>query len=268
MSKKKTYKHSKNTNTKKDAAVIAKDTNSLVDYLAFLPGLLMCVMLILVLILDFAMPGMAEKQYEDFPNIFTVMDYVIIAGDFGAVWDGDRSDKYLQKNYNERNFTTLFVDGNHENFDLLNSYPVEMWNGGKIHRISDSIIHLMRGQVFTIGDKTFFTMGGALSIDKIYRTEGLSWWREEIPSYKEMNEAFDNLLMYNNKVDYVLTHTCISELTSLLVNCGSIYPDTTTKMLDSIHSKIEFDKWYFAHWHMEKDFGKYECLYNNIVKLL
>ena len=77
---KKNYKHSKNTKTKKDVGSIAQDTNSLVDYLAFLPGLLMCVMLLIVLILDFAMPGMAEKQYEDFPNTFTVMDYVIIAG--------------------------------------------------------------------------------------------------------------------------------------------------------------------------------------------
>lgn len=32
---------------------------------------------------------------------------------------------------NDRPFTTLFVDGNHENFDLLNAYPVENWHGGK-----------------------------------------------------------------------------------------------------------------------------------------
>ncbi len=50
------------------------------DYLAFLPGFLMCVMIALMLILDIALPGMAEKQYEDFPNAFTALDYVIIAG--------------------------------------------------------------------------------------------------------------------------------------------------------------------------------------------
>ena len=86
-------------------------------------------------------------------------DYVIVVGDFGGVWDGDKQDKYILKTYGQRNFTTLFIDGNHENHDLLDSYPVEEWNGGKIHRISDNVIHLMRGQVRTgfydRGDEAF-----------------------------------------------------------------------------------------------------------------
>ena len=30
---------------------------------------------------------------------------------------------------------------------MLNNYKVEMWNGGKVHKIRNNIIHLMRGQV-------------------------------------------------------------------------------------------------------------------------
>lgn len=75
---------------------------------------------------------------------------------------------------NDRPFTTLFVDGNHEIFDLLNAYPVENWHGGKIHRIAPSIIHLMRGQLFDIEGKSFFTMGGAESHDREFRTIGIS----------------------------------------------------------------------------------------------
>ena len=41
--------------------------------------------------------------------------------------------------------------------------------------ISDSICHLMRGQVFDIDGKTFFTFGGGNSIDKAWRTPGVSW---------------------------------------------------------------------------------------------
>ena len=33
--------------------------------------------------------------------------------------------------------TFVFLDGNHENFDFLATFPVEQWNGGKIHRISN-----------------------------------------------------------------------------------------------------------------------------------
>lgn len=38
-------------------------------------------------------------------------DYVIICGDFGGVWDEGKYDKYIQNWYNERPWTTLFVDG-------------------------------------------------------------------------------------------------------------------------------------------------------------
>ena len=94
-------------------------------------------------------------------------DYVIICGDFGGVWDTEESkrEKWWMDWLEERSFTTLFVDGNHENFDRLNGYEVEEWNGGKIHRIRPSVIHLMRGQVYQMDDKKIFTFGGASSHD-------------------------------------------------------------------------------------------------------
>lgn len=103
----------------------------------------------------------------------TKEDYVIVAGDFGLVWDHQQDELYWRKWLARKNFTTLFIDGNHENFDLLNSYPVEQWNGGKIHKINDSILHLMRGQVFSIHGLKVFTFGGAQSHDKAYRKENV-----------------------------------------------------------------------------------------------
>ncbi len=108
---------------------------------------------------DFAKLLLFVREY---PNL-TKNDYVIIAGDFGAVWEKETLEEDL-KPYRDLPFTVLFVDGNHENFDLLNSYPVEIWNGGKVHKIKSNIIHLMRGQVFEITGKTFFTFGGAMLI--------------------------------------------------------------------------------------------------------
>ena len=101
-------------------------------------------------------------------NEMTKNDYVIICGDFGGVWDKDEEssgEKWWMDWLESKPFTTLFVDGNHENFDRLYSYPVEKWRGGKIHRIRPSVIHLMRGQVFTIEGKKIFTFGGAKSHD-------------------------------------------------------------------------------------------------------
>ena len=54
----------------------------------------------------------------------TKEDYLIVAGDFGAVWNSQTLALTL-KPYTELPFTVLFVDGNHENFDLLESFPVE-----------------------------------------------------------------------------------------------------------------------------------------------
>lgn len=62
-------------------------------------------------------------------------------------------------------WTILFVDGNHENFELLDDYPVSSWHGGKVHFIKESVIHLMRGQIYTIDGLTFFTFGGGYSCD-------------------------------------------------------------------------------------------------------
>ena len=48
---------------------------------------------------------------------------------------------------------------------LLDEYPVEQWHGGNVHKIRPHVIHLMRGQVFELQGRTFFTMGGAQSHD-------------------------------------------------------------------------------------------------------
>ena len=119
--------------------------------------------------------GDCHGNYERFNrSIFpeqeemTKEDYVIICGDFGGVWSKDKesnTETMLMDWLDCKPFTTLFVDGNHENFDRLYAYPVEEWHGGKVHKIRDSVIHLMRGQVYEICGKKIFTFGGASSHD-------------------------------------------------------------------------------------------------------
>ena len=94
----------------------------------------------------------------------TKQDYVIICGDFGGVWDGSKREKYWLDWLEDKPFTTLFVSGNHENYNLLSEYATEYWHGGKVQFIRPTIVHLMRGQVFDLCGKRFFTMGGASSL--------------------------------------------------------------------------------------------------------
>ena len=95
-------------------------------------------------------------------------DFVIVLGDMGLIWSTDPEDMTEKANIQYLDslpFTVLFIDGNHENFDRLNAMPIDKWHGGKVHRIGESIYHLMRGQVFELEGHKFFTFGGAQSHD-------------------------------------------------------------------------------------------------------
>lgn len=195
-------------------------------------------------------------------------DYVIICGDFGFIWANTltEAEEWWLNWFEEKPWTTLFIDGNHENHVRLNAYPVDEWNGGKVHKISNSVIHLMRGQVFNICGKSIFTMGGAVSIDKEWRTEGLSWWPQEVPSAAEFDEGFANLEKVNNKVDIIITHAMPSGLMDIYY---SYYKhDDVTNYLNIINTDVEFKDWYFGHYHDDKNFGKYHMLYNTIVNIV
>lgn len=200
----------------------------------------------------------------------TKNDYLVIAGDFGAVWDSKTLAADLRP-YTDLPFTVLFVDGNHENFDLLETFPVEEWHGGKVRRIKPDIIHLTRGQVFEIEGKSFFTFGGATSIDKFMRRAGLSWWKQELPTYEELDEGVSNLKKHNNEVDYIVTHACgeralaypqIRNSATLKLDCPEV------QMLSYIEDIAKFKRWYFGHFHVDAEFGgKYTALYQSVIKI-
>ena len=204
-------------------------------------------------------------------------DYLIICGDFGVVWDyrgQNDEEKYWLDWLENKPWTTLFVDGNHECFSRLNNeFPIEEWHDGNIHKIRDSIYHLMRGQVFDIEGHTFFTMGGAPSHDVEYRTKGKSWWPEEVPSQEERDAAIKKLEEYNWKVDYVITHDAPSRIADILLTMIHDYSRDTneyTDWLQYIDDNLEFKRWFFGHYHIDKNFnnGKYNEMYYNIEWLL
>ena len=221
-------------------------------------------------------------------------DYVIICGDFGGVWNRDEESPQEAFNMDwleDKPFTTLFVDGNHENFDRLNSYPVEEWNGGKVHRIRKSVIHLMRGQVFKLEGKTFFTFGGASSHDidggildindpdyhkkrkKLdrewipYRINHISWWERELPNEEEMAEGVHNLEIHGNNVDYIVTHCCASSSQAILSG-GKYKTDIATNYLEQIKRNVKYKKWFFGHYHDNKMVNAEEILvYEQIIRI-
>ena len=215
-------------------------------------------------------------------------DCVIICGDFG-IWNDTKQERYNLSWLEGKPFTTLFVDGNHENFDRLYAKPVSEWYGGKVHFIRHSVIHLMRGQVFNIEGKTFWTFGGASSHDvrdgileiddlrlrkwrydheKIYRVNHVSWWKEELPSEEEMEEGCKNLENINNKVDFIVTH-CGATSSMALYSHGEYKPDILTDYLEEIRQRVDFGRWFMGHYHDNYAINDKEIiLYEQIVRIV
>lgn len=217
-------------------------------------------------------------------------DYMIVCGDFGGIFDGSPREEYWLDWLEGKPFTTLLVDGNHENFDRLNALPVHQWHGGSVHHIRPHILHLMRGQVFDIGGKTFFTMGGAASHDiqdgildpaqpdfereywfkrrtrQFFRVKGVSWWPGELPSGEEYNAALESLERAGWRVDYVITHCAPTGVVRQLNR--DYQPDTLTDFLEMVERRLEFGHWLFGHYHRNQAVDeKHTLLWEDIVQL-
>ena len=63
---------------------------------------------------------------------FGAADTLIVCGDFGFIWDGSRRERSVLRKMAALPYTVAFVDGCHENFELLEQYPKMKWKGGSV----------------------------------------------------------------------------------------------------------------------------------------
>jgi predicted phosphodiesterase len=195
------------------------------------------------------------KALNDYLSEDHSNDLLIILGDIGLKFrDTEENEKFTQY-FLSIKCPVAFIDGNHENYQYIYSYPVEEWNGGLVHRLSENIVHLMRGQTYDINGKSFFAFGGCKSSEK-WKAEGL-WYPEEEATEEEYEYAYENLKKRNNKVDYILTHKyCIDRHDPYLVQ--GLF--NLTKFIDK---NVDFKYWYFGHSHqIYKVDDRHECVYN------
>ncbi len=190
---------------------------------------------------------------EQIESVLSPADIILVCGDFGVgFWNGCYwSEETFYDFLSEQEYTVLFIDGNREKFDELNSYPVETWCGGKAYKIRNNAIRLIRGEVYNIEGNSVFVMGGGYSIEKYRRTEGVSWWSQEMPSEEEYHNAIVNFeKVSNHHVDYIITHTAPSEtvyylstLRSLSIKNDVIQEQLLASLLDEIQRKVTYKHW-------------------------
>ena len=194
-------------------------------------------------------------------------DTLIVCGDFGFIWDGSRKEQSVLKKLASKNFTIAFVDGCHENFELLESLPVTEWNGGKVHMVAPNIVHLMRGQIYTIEGKQIFAFGGGHSQDYEFRREGNMWWERERPSHDEIREAIRNLAEYGNAVDFIITHEPPASLKDCL-NVDVLQRLEVHAFFEDIIKTCSYKKWFFGKCHIDKHIPiKFYAVFNCVTPL-
>lgn len=202
--------------------------------------------------------------------------YVLICGDCGGIMDEMSACRFINT-FRGKPFTLLFIDGNHENFTLLNQYPEVDFMGGKAHKIYENIYHLERGYVFTIDGYRFFCMGGARSVDiqdgildradfnswdelkkkareldykfANYRIKGVTWWEEEMPTEQEMQRGLEQLAKCDYKVDFIITHSFPSKICRAW---GYTETDRLCDYFDKISEMVECTAWISGHYHSDR----------------
>lgn len=199
--------------------------------------------------------------------------YHIILGDCGFLFGGvcreiDKTDKYLISWFGDKQYITLCVFGNHENYEKLLSLPlVDIGIGESVYKVSDKIYYLQRGKIYLIEGKKFLVLGGGESIDKNMRIPKLDWWEQEQWSYFEQESLF-KLLKDITEVDYIVSHTApdvfIDFLEMHLKHGLRQYEDNTVKINNQVNELVKFKHWYCGHYHTTLTRNKFTCLYKDI----
>ncbi len=227
-------------------------------------------------------------------------DFIIVCGDFGVLWKDEISpaESRIMNEISKLPCTLLFVDGNHENFNRLKKLKsVQKFGGVAGEYIKDKCYHLRRGEIYTLAGKNTFVMGGALSIDKRFRTPNVSWWADEAISDDELMRGVSNLKAFEKDIDLVITHTCPQSFLNFVARFISIShkqqdanPQKLQTLLEVLLDKMVGSKgsgfarlvdtlkgqdkcveWFFGHWHADFDFElpyiKAHCVYDLVHKI-
>ena len=92
-----------------------------------------------------------------------------------------------------------------------------------------------------------------------------------MPTYEEFDEGMANLKRYDNKVDYIITHSCGQRALTypqlrVAIGITNAYPES--HLLSNFEYTVVFKHWYFGHFHLDARISdKYTVLMHEVVKL-
>lgn len=203
-------------------------------------------------------------------------DLLIVCGDFGGLWHDSPQERRSLDAFETLPYTVLFLDGNHENFDLFDRFPARRWRGGMARRIRPNLLHLVRGQYFALDGMSFFTMGGAESHDMEdgvldpdepdferryrmllqtggrFRVSDYNWWPRELPCEAELAAGWRALKRHGFAADYILTHcapTMVQREIAARLNVPPYPENRLTAFLQRVYESCGYAHWLCGHYH-------------------
>ena len=170
-------------------------------------------------------------------NLPEHIDSVIQVGDMGVGF-GQGNYWHQPLDILMQKHNAKFIRGNHDNPGICKT--MNSW-------IPDAVV-----------ENDIMYLGGAWSIDRAWRTEGISWWQDEELSIEELSRAIDVYNLTRPKI--MVTHDCPHDIAGKLFfeegksNYGMPqHPTRTGKALEAMLELHKPNLHVFGHWHQDVD---------------
>lgn len=195
---------------------------------------------------------------------------IISVGDWGywpRLRDGGLYIELLETKLAELDIEFLFIDGNHEDHETLNSVPLDETNflfdptRPYLRRITQHISHIPRGTMIQREGKNILCVGGTFSIDRDNCTQGYDWFPEELMTYGDIDKALRYTGQPAGQPDVVITHDCpsIVPITDILPNGHVKHREARSQreLLNNVWEAYRPELWLHGHYHRRYS-GLYE----------
>lgn len=186
---------------------------------------------------------------------------IIQVGDWGFIWPVRNKGVHFESpnvRYDENQLLKLssvlvawgvtmrFIDGNHDWHPELTRLSHNQNLIGM--EIAPRVIYQPRGSQHTDEDGTTFVfMGGAPSIDKAFRTDGVSWWATEEITDEQMEQG-----LHWGKCDVLVTHDAPDYPPGFLPKGDPKFRVASKRSLNNIkklRTKLGPSLHMHGHWH-------------------
>jgi 3-oxoacid CoA-transferase subunit A len=200
---------------------------------------------------------------------------IVLLGDVGVNYFRGDSDTRRKQALQQSGRTYFCIHGNHEiRPEMIPSYRTQLWNGGEVY-VEDAFPHILfakDGEVYDLEGRTALVLGGAYSVDKLYRVAmNLGWWEDEQISPERRDEIMEQIKQLG-PIDFVFSHTCPYEWqpTELFLSSidQSAVDNTMERWLSDVEQRLIYKHWLFGHFHGDKQINaRARMLFGQIIDL-